>query len=157
MAVSTQTARPVPSRREFIANFIASAGVVFGLGGLAFRFAQYLYPVIPPVKLVQVFAIKESDIPADGVRAITLPQGPVLVGRADGKIRAFSAICTHLGCVVQWQSAQKQYLCPCHHGIYDTDGKVVSGPPPRPLKALDTVLKNGQVFVVMEERQKEGV
>ena len=58
----------------------------------------------------------------------------------DTGYRALSATCTHLGCRVQWDTNAKHFLCPCHGGIYDRDGHVVSGPPPRPLDRIDARL-----------------
>jgi menaquinol-cytochrome c reductase iron-sulfur subunit len=46
---------------------------------------------------------------------------------------AMSNICTHLGCRVRWVADQEQFFCPCHVGIFDKEGNVVAGPPPRPL------------------------
>jgi Rieske Fe-S protein len=52
-------------------------------------------------------------------------------------VHAFSATCTHLGCQVQWAADKKRFLCPCHGGAYDAGGRVVGGPPPRPLDTLE--------------------
>lgn len=145
------------SRREFVANLILAAGTALGLGSLAYRFLQYLYPVIPPLKLIQVLAGKPGDIPADGVRLVHLPEGPVLLEKQGKEIRALSAVCTHLGCIVQWHPGVRQFICPCHHGIYDFNGNVVSGPPPRPLEKLEVKLKDDEVFVVMKSLKEEQV
>jgi menaquinol-cytochrome c reductase iron-sulfur subunit len=61
-----------------------------------------------------------------------------LVWDGDSTVRALSATCTHLGCQVQWDGAKKRFLCPCHGGVYDASGQVVSGPPPAPLTVLET-------------------
>ena len=52
----------------------------------------------------------------------------------DGELRAFSAVCTHLDCTVQFKGDTSQLWCACHNGTYDLGGNVVSGPPPRPLE-----------------------
>ncbi len=62
-------------------------------------------------------------------------------------ISAFSAVCSHTGCNVTWQSRENHFVCPCHDGRYDRRGAVVSGPPPRPLSKLALKMENGQVFV----------
>ena len=54
----------------------------------------------------------------------------------DGQFRAFSAVCTHLDCTVQYKADTSQIWCACHNGLYDLSGNVVSGPPPRPLETL---------------------
>ncbi len=142
MAVPNQPAQPASSRREFLANLVMGVGAALGFGGLAFRFAQFLYPVMPPVKRVQVFVSTTAALPDSGVRTFNLPAGPVILRKAGKEIRAYSGICTHLGCVVRWHTESNQFICPCHHGIYDIEGNVVSGPPPRPLNAFEVVVKN---------------
>jgi len=50
-----------------------------------------------------------------------------------GELRAFSAVCTHLGCIVSWKKDEGIFLCPCHAGKFDPNGNVIAGPPPKPL------------------------
>ena len=59
----------------------------------------------------------------------------------------FSRTCTHLGCNVRWSDGKKQFLCPCHGGVYDADGKVIEGPPPKPLTHLQTKIESGILYV----------
>ena len=85
------------------------------------------------------------DMPADGplpaVIAERQPDGwyetqrqtVIFLDREGDGYRALSSTCTHLSCRVRWESERKQYVCPCHGGVYDRDGRVVAGPPPRPL------------------------
>ena len=61
---------------------------------------------------------------------------------------AMSNICTHLGCRVRWIADREQFYCPCHNGVFDKDGGVVSGPPPRPLDRFETKVENGQIFIL---------
>jgi Rieske Fe-S protein len=58
----------------------------------------------------------------------------------------FSGTCTHLGCTVQWDAEREVFLCPCHGGVYAADGSVTAGPPPKPLKSLTAVVRDGEVF-----------
>ena len=132
-----------------------AVGALLGLGSLAFRFAQYLYPVILPERLVEVVAGKVSELPAGGVRIVNLPEGPVILESVGTEIRAFSAICTHLGCIVQWHDDKKSFVCPCHGGIYDYNGKVTFGPPPRPLDVVETKVRGDDVFVMMKTQKEE--
>ncbi len=60
---------------------------------------------------------------------------------------AMSNICTHLGCRARWVSDQEQFYCPCHAGVFDKEGYVVSGPPPRPLDRYDVKVEDGQLFI----------
>jgi menaquinol-cytochrome c reductase iron-sulfur subunit len=61
---------------------------------------------------------------------------------------AMSNICTHLGCRVRWVSAQGEFFCPCHNGVFDKGGNVVSGPPPRPLDRFEVKVEDDQLFIL---------
>jgi len=61
---------------------------------------------------------------------------------------AMSNICTHLGCRVRWIADQEEFFCPCHNGVFDKQGKVVSGPPPRPLDRYDVKVEDDQILVL---------
>ncbi len=64
-----------------------------------------------------------------------------------GEYLALSAVCTHLGCVVQWQAAKGEFLCPCHGGRFAPNGNVLSGPPPRPLDTLPLTIDGNQLRI----------
>lgn len=61
---------------------------------------------------------------------------------------AMSNICTHLGCRVRWIDDQQRFFCPCHNGVFDKDGKVISGPPPRPLNQYEVKIENDDLFIL---------
>jgi Rieske Fe-S protein len=65
-------------------------------------------------------------------------------------VMAISAGCTHLGCIVTWDEDQNIFKCPCHDGRYDADGKVLSGPPPAPLKRHPAKIEDGKIFLSTE-------
>lgn len=65
----------------------------------------------------------------------------------EGSTVAFSSDCTHAACVVGWDKERSLFLCPCHGGEFDIDGRVVAGPPPEPLKRLPTKVEGGKLFV----------
>jgi len=67
----------------------------------------------------------------------TKKQSVVFIDKDGNGYRALSATCAHLGCRVHWNSDQKQFQCPCHGGVYDRQGNVVAGPPPRGLERLN--------------------
>jgi menaquinol-cytochrome c reductase iron-sulfur subunit len=60
---------------------------------------------------------------------------------------ALSNICTHLGCRVRWVADQERFFCPCHNGVFDKNGNVISGPPPRPLDHYEVKVENDQLFI----------
>ena len=62
-------------------------------------------------------------------------------------IVAFGPQCTHLGCAYHWEEEQKQFLCPCHTSIFSLDGKVVTGPAPRPLDRYVSKVENNKLLL----------
>lgn len=71
----------------------------------------------------------------------------VVVGKAGGQFRILSTECTHVGCAVTWDAAEQVFLCPCHGGKFDAEGKVLVGPPREPLKRLENRVNNGMLEV----------
>jgi Rieske Fe-S protein len=89
---------------------------------------------------------KTSEIPVGG-GTIFKDQKIVVTQPKKDEFKAFSAICTHLGCIVKWDPETRKILCPCHAGVFGADGKVVGGPPSRPLPEYE-VLKQGNELKV---------
>ncbi|HEX7139024.1 MAG TPA: Rieske (2Fe-2S) protein [Vicinamibacterales bacterium] len=80
-------------------------------------------------------AAKASELKPNTGKIFKFGARPGIVVRtADGELRAFSAVCTHLDCTVQFKADTSQLWCACHNGTYDLGGNVVSGPPPRGLE-----------------------
>ncbi len=61
---------------------------------------------------------------------------------------ALSNTCTHLGCKIRWISDKGQFFCPCHNGVFNKDGQVVAGPPPRPLDRYQIKVEDGQLYIM---------
>lgn len=59
--------------------------------------------------------------------------GAWLVLQPDGTVTAFDPRCTHQACLYDWDGPRGRFVCRCHSGEFGLDGKVLSGPPPRPL------------------------
>jgi cytochrome b6-f complex iron-sulfur subunit len=65
-----------------------------------------------------------------------------------GDLKAFSAICTHEGCKVKWNGGDANIQCPCHQGTYHPrSGRVISGPPPYPLRRYEITTRGQEVYV----------
>lgn len=71
----------------------------------------------------------------------------VLIRKRGGGLVALSAVCTHLGCIVQWEKDKQDFLCPCHGGRFTSDGVVVAGPPPKPLNKLPFTVAGGNITI----------
>jgi menaquinol-cytochrome c reductase iron-sulfur subunit len=72
---------------------------------------------------------------------------PNLPGEKEGEFVAISTRCAHAGCPVRWVTAAQRFVCPCHGGVYDFQGKVAGGPPVRPLDRFATRVRNGKVQI----------
>ena len=68
----------------------------------------------------------------------------------EDEVIAINATCTHLGCIVSWDEDLQIFKCPCHDGRYDAEGRVISGPPPAPLKRHETKIEDGRIFFATE-------
>lgn len=92
--------------------------------------------------------VAEQAIPETGVHFFEYAgSAAVLVRRPGGGFVALSAVCSHLGCIVQWDKDRQGFICPCHGGQFSAEGVVVSGPPPRPLDKLPVSLANGLITI----------
>jgi len=71
----------------------------------------------------------------------------IVIETPGGEIRAFSAVCTHLACTVQYREDLQHIWCACHNGHYDLFGKNISGPPPRPLTRYTVNVRGDEIVV----------
>ena len=117
------------------AGFAMLAGLVAaprGSGrGKQWRTAGSLFDLPADAPLAAVIAERQSDGWYE-----TRKQTVVFIDREGDGYRAMSSTCAHLGCRVKWDAESKHFLCPCHGGVYDREGRVLSGPPPRPLDRI---------------------
>lgn len=156
--VATRLEADIVTRRRFLSRLSlglsALAGAVLGVPILAYLLSPLLNPArnlwrpVGPVdrfkvgETVQVTLDDPSPLPWAGQTARTAAWL-----RRDGEqqFTAFAVNCTHLGCPVNWLPDAKLFLCPCHGGVYQSDGSVAGGPPPRPLFRYEARVQNGQV------------
>lgn len=64
--------------------------------------------------------------------------------------KVFSDACTHLSCKVHWDQERNAFICPCHDGVFDKEGNVISGPPPEPLHRFEAKIENDQLMILVE-------
>ena len=143
------------SRREFIVKALYG---IFALLGLGFLFAGLR--VLSPSgrgdrELAWFPLVLEDEVPRSGVKKAELVhavsgkerKARVFIVSSSGKLTVLSAVCSHLGCLVNYRKESKEFVCPCHGGKYDISGKNIEGPPPAPLTAYPVEVKNGMVMV----------
>jgi cytochrome b6-f complex iron-sulfur subunit len=143
-----QISQPQPTRRRTIEILLG--------GGLLASFASFIYPVlrylVPPAVADlggdEVVAAKLTELKPNSAKIFRFGSRPgLLIMNSDGTYRALSATCTHLACTVQYRSDLREIWCACHNGIYDLNGRNVSGPPPRPLDVFDVHLRGDEIVV----------
>ncbi len=110
------------------------AGLVSGYGAFGAIAARYLYPARPDRTRWMFVAATSTLHPGDAMTYHTpAGAGVTIARRADGgtvdDFIAMSTTCPHLGCQVHWEGRTSHFRCPCHNGIFDADGRGVSGPP----------------------------
>lgn len=134
------------SRRSFLDWLIAACSMVAAVA-MAVPGLMYLWPAARGGGAERVEVLGAGSLaPGQSVK-IQVGGLAVIVVRGRSGYRAFSAVCTHLGCLVNWNSAEGNFSCPCHAATFDEDGQVVSGPPPGPLKKLSVKEIKGKVYV----------
>jgi len=135
-------------RRHFI-NILLGGGLLGWLASVVYPVVKFLIP--PKVTEPTVQSVKAgppSDLAPNSGRIVKFGRQPVILIRTDeGDLRAFSAVCTHLSCIVQYRPDLKQIWCACHNGHYDLRGRNVSGPPPRPLAPFGVHVVNDEIVV----------
>jgi len=136
----------VTTRRKFLLAGLGTVAVAAS-GGVFYPLFRYLAPR-SSVTASHKVDIKAIDVPEGGAKYFEYNgSSAVLIRKKGGDLIALSAVCTHLGCIVQWQKENEKFLCPCHAGLYTADGTVVSGPPPKPLARLPFTVANGIITV----------
>lgn len=122
-------------RRTFL-DAVLAVGFVSTAAAIAYPVSRFLVP--PPnaePATASATAGKASALkPNSGLLFRFGAKPGIVVRTSDGDIRAFSAVCTHLDCTVQFKADTSELWCACHNGTYDLGGNVVSGPPPRALE-----------------------
>jgi menaquinol-cytochrome c reductase iron-sulfur subunit len=83
----------------------------------------------------------------DGWRRILSTKPVYVVAGANGRPRVLSSVCPHLGCSVGWTEERREFVCPCHVGVFAADGSLVSGPPPRGMDELESTVTDGTLRV----------
>jgi cytochrome b6-f complex iron-sulfur subunit len=136
------------TRRSFIDILLGSS--------LSATVLSIIYPVveflIPPAvsesQQNNVIAGSAKELkPNSGIVFKFGSQPAILVRAPTGELRAFTAVCTHLNCTVQYREDLQHIWCACHGGQFDLNGINVAGPPPRPLEQYAVNLSGDDIVV----------
>ena len=142
-----------PTRRRVVELFLGSS-LLASLVSFVYPVLRYLVP--PSVADLggdEVIAAKLGDLKLNSAKIFRFGNRPgILLRIGEGEYRAFSATCTHLSCTVQYRADLHEIWCACHNGMYDLNGRNVSGPPPRPLENYRVHVR-GEDLVVSRKRE----
>ena len=139
------------TRRAFLAAAAGAAGLCYvtALGYPVYRYLASPADMADAAAVTEVTLKDAQKLAAGSVLMFKFGPAPaMLIHHADGRWVALSAVCTHLGCTVQYEAALDRIHCACHGGVYNAyTGANVSGPPPRPLRQFKVAVNAGGVEV----------
>ena len=136
------------SRHEFLKLFQRLLALT-GLTAIAAPVIAFFYPTnLQEMPSEPVLVGAEADLPLNTGKTVRFGRYPALVLNTPDGLRAYSAVCTHFGCLVKWDAGLGQIACPCHEGYFNPlDGSVISGPPPSPLESIPVRILDGEIYV----------
>jgi len=148
------------TRRAF---FLAAVYGLWGLIAAALSIPAAIYLLLPPKLRGEGEWSEAGDVTkmapnspvemvfrrnrVDGWRILSEKTTAWAVKLDNSQVIAFAPQCTHLGCAYHWDDAKKNFLCPCHTSVFSIDGKVLSGPAPRPLDRYESKVENNKLMV----------
>jgi Rieske Fe-S protein len=149
MANDDSTVTVDNGRRSFLNWFLGTTAGAF-LVSVTYPLSRYLIPpeVTESTASTVTLSIKPNDVKANSGQIFRFGSQPaILVKDTNGEMKAFSAVCTHLACIVQYRPDITQIWCACHNGHFDLNGRNVEGPPPKPLEQYVVNVRAEQIVV----------
>ena len=140
---------PPPTRRRFTTWLLSTSLGAFAVSVL-YPITRYLVPprVGESSAASVTLALKPDELKPNTGQIVKFGSRPAIVIRTPaGELRAFSAVCTHLNCTVQYRPDLGNIWCACHNGRFDLKGQNIAGPPPRPLDAYVVNVRGAQIVV----------
>ncbi|RMF92212.1 MAG: Rieske (2Fe-2S) protein [Candidatus Schekmanbacteria bacterium] len=123
---------------DYIIGFVVSAWAFL----TAYVTLAYLWPSKKSIGAGgKSVTIPLSDVPEGKARKIRYEGKPAIIIRTSEGVFALSAVCTHLGCLVNWHEGDQLIECPCHAAKFDIRGNVIGGPAPKPLQSYRAEIK----------------
>jgi Rieske Fe-S protein len=144
--------------RRSVLDLLLGVGVVGFLGSVLYPVLRYLKPLGAQTQNGPIKLNGEELSKLEKEHSVIVRAGPtriVVFEDAGQQLRALSAKCTHEGCTVQYVPGESVIWCACHNGRFDLDGRVVAGPPPRPLEKYSCARENDGAVTVQLVRGPE--
>lgn len=158
------TKSPHMSRREFVTIVVGVLGAiitaVIGFPAIGYLFAPAMrtqktdawVPVGPlenyPIGEPTLFTFVRTTV--NGWERTANSYGVYVYRETQDRVITYSNLCTHLSCRVTWKDEEQAYICPCHDGIFNVDGQVTAGPPPRALYEYPNKIEEDTLYVQTE-------
>ena len=139
------------TRREFTKFLVLASGATFVGNGYFLLNKQRKQKIISPAQQIAV----AEEIAENEVKQFYYPtdNDPAILIRLKNTFVAYQQRCTHLSCPVHFSASNGRIECPCHNGAFEAEtGKVLEGPPPRPLPHIKLRIDNGKIFAVGVEQ-----
>ena len=135
--------------RRSLVGWLLGGGLVTSISSFIYPAVKFIMPPnVPEAAVNEVVAGKVQILKPYSGAIVRFGNKPVLLVRvSETEWKALSAVCTHLNCTVQYQEKTHQIWCACHNGFYDVNGKVVSGPPPKPLDEYAVRVRGDEVVI----------
>lgn len=134
------------TRRYFLES-VGGGAILVAATGSAILTGQFLSPNVLLEPSLRFKAGLVEIYPPDSI-TLDKEQKVFIVRAKEGYFYAFSAVCTHLGCIANWKSEDDIIACPCHGSKFDKEGRVIDGPAPRPLTRFAIMVdEQGQLIV----------
>ena len=141
-----------PSRR-YLLDLMLKLGVAGWLASILYPVVRFLTPLpqagptgpvaLTPVEVGQIETRRFAIVPVSGRRVLVLED-------SEGVLHALDAKCTHEGCTVRYLPGEGLIGCACHNARFDLEGRVLAGPPPRPLPRHDVRRESdGRIVVTL--------
>lgn len=147
--MAEETLGPDIGRRKFLNWFLGTTVGAFLLS-VFYPLSRYLVPptVEESTARTVTLKLKAEEVKANSGQIFRFGNQPaILVRTPSGELRAFSAICTHLSCIVQYRGDLSHIWCACHNGHFDLNGHNIAGPPPKALEQYAVNVRGDQIVV----------
>ncbi|MEW6456006.1 MAG: Rieske 2Fe-2S domain-containing protein [Acidobacteriota bacterium] len=135
-------------RRSFI-DYLLGGSILALIASVLYPTIKFIMPPkVPEASQSSVKAAKVGELAPNSYKIFRMGTKPgILIHTEDGKFIAMSAVCTHLGCIIQYRPDMQHVWCACHNGHFDLNGKVISGPPPLPLEVFQVNIVGDEIIV----------
>ncbi len=161
--MATEVREPEGTRRQWL-NWFLSTSVGLFLVSVLYPVSRYLMPpqveestarlvrlAVTPQEVKPNLAVTPGEVKPNSGQIFKFGSRPgILIRTPSGELRAFSATCTHLACIVQYRPDLGHIWCACHNGHFDLNGKNIAGPPPRPLERYVVKVQQERIVVSLD-------